>query len=77
MNQLSEIRDSLHRWIDNLPEQDLPLLKSVMEAERGEKHAYTRAQMEELLKRRAGYLAGEGKNYSPEEALALIRKGRR
>jgi hypothetical protein len=73
MNQ-SDIRVSLHHWIDSLADEDLPLVNAIMEAESGHATRLSPVQFKELNERRARFLRGEGKNYTPAEAMAMVRE---
>lgn len=70
----SEIRNNLHNWIDELPDEDLPLVSSVLEAESGFSSKLSPDQCKELQERRARFLRDEGKNYTPAEAMLMVRE---
>lgn len=73
----SSIKQKLHHYIDVADEKKLQAIYTILEDEIEGEYFYTQDEIKMFYERRQKHLNGEGKTYTVEETLNLVRQNRK
>ncbi|WP_317505146.1 hypothetical protein [Flavitalea sp. BT771] len=73
----SSIKQKLHHYIDVADEKKLQAIYTILEDEIEGEYFYTQDEIRMFYERRQKHLNGEGKTYTVEETLNLVRQNRK
>ncbi|MGZ4089673.1 MAG: hypothetical protein ACXVNO_03080 [Bacteroidia bacterium] len=74
MQNSGSLRDKLHHYIDVEGEQKIKAIYVLLEGDIEKGHIYSKEEIEMFYERRGQHLVEEGKTYSVEESIGLIRQ---
>ena len=73
----SSIKQKLHHYIDVADDKKLQAIYTILEDEIEGEYFYTQDEIKMFYERRQKHLNGEGKTYTVEETLNLVRQNRK